>query len=391
MSPNVLVLALCQAFLLSGSILVVTTGALIASQLSQNPLLATLPISLNWGAALAGTLPASFLMQRVGRRFGFQLGAVIAMTGGAVAALGLHVGSFSLFCLGATLLGVYQAFGSYFRFAAIEVAGPKQRSKAVSLVLAGGIAAALVGPNLWHWGKWLTPASPAVSAYAVLVGFHLVSVLLLSSLKLAPIPVGTGNKLGRPISKIITQPLARTAIVAAAVSYGLMSLVMAATPLAMKGQGLEFGSISRVIEWHVLGMFLPSLVTGRLVHRVGPLPSVLTGMVLNGSCLVINWVGASEHHFGVAMVLLGIGWNLVFVATTTLLSECYAPEEKASVEGFNELVVLGLSALAGFVGGAAFNAWGWATLNLLALVPLAAVVYMILSQLRAGGVAEECT
>ena len=358
-------LALAQALMMSVNTLLITSSAIIGFGLAEDKALATLPLALQFLATMLGSLPASLIMQRFGRKGGFLLASALGLGGSLVAVLALIGQSFALFCLATSLFGLYTAFGNYFRFTAAEVAPPSHRDQAISLVLAGGVAAALIGPNLASYSKGFLSVDFLGSflAVALIYALNLVNFL---AMKL-PLPDNPAIiRSARPLGEIIAQPGYITALLAATVGYSVMSLLMTATPLAMMQQH-AFSDVAFVIEWHVLGMFAPSFFTGRLIQRFGARRIVAAGALAFIACISINLSGTSVMHYWLALFLLGIGWNFMFIGGTSLLTETYTEAEKAKAQGFNDLVVFSSVTLASLGAGALQHAWGWQTVNLMVL------------------------
>lgn len=368
---------------MTGNILMLATGVLVGEELSPLPGLATLPLALQFVATMAATVPASLLMGRVGRRPGFLLGTALGVAGSAIAFAAVWRGSFWLFCLGAMLVGAYNGFGGYYRLAAADTADDAYRSRAISWVLTGGIVAAFAGPSLARWSRELLQAEFAAS-YLVMAGVALLAAVALSLAPLGrPGPAAPRTGGGRPLGVIVRQPRFFVAALSATLGYAVMVLVMTATPLAMKAHLHSFGQTATVIEWHVLGMFAPSFVTGHLIRRFGIATMLLVGAVLLIGCLAINLLGTDMVHFWSALVLLGIGWNFLFIGGTTLLTETYRPEEKAKTQGANEFLIGAMVAVSSLSAGALQNGLGWQAVNL-AMVPLVGLILLAVLWLRWG-------
>ncbi len=372
----VMQLALAQALMMSVNTLLITSSAIIGYQLAADKSLATLPLALQFLATMLGSVPASFIMQRIGRKGGFLLASLLGLGGSALAILALLEQSFLLYCLATPLFGLYTAFGNYFRFTATEVAPPSQRDHAISLVLAGGVVAAVVGPNLASHSKTLLQIDFVGSfvAVALLYALNLVNFL---SMKL-PRPVNPSvSSSARPLREIIGQASYLTALLSATVGYAVMSLLMTATPLAMMQQH-SFPDVAFVIQWHVLGMFAPSFFTGRLIQRLGARRIVTAGAMAFLACIAINLSGTSVTHYWLALFLLGIGWNFMFIGGTSLLTETYTEAEKAKAQAFNDLVIFTSVTLASLGAGALQHAWGWQQVNLMVLPLIAASLLAVL-------------
>jgi len=361
---NVALLALGQALLVSTTSVVVATSSLVGSALAERPSWATVPLGVQFLAMMATAMPASLLMRRLGRRTGFVIGALCGLLGAGVAALAILAGSFLLFCAGSALLGVYVGFGQFYRFAAADVADQAHRSRAISLVLAGGVAAAFVGPNLARATAGLVPGATYAGSYAALVVLGVLAVGVLSRVRVPRPPPPAAGEHARRLSRVAAQPAYLVAVLCAVIAYGAMNVLMTSTPLAMSSFGLGFGAIALVIQGHVLGMFAPSFVTGRLIARFGVLEIMLAGAALIAACIAVNFSGQGRGHFVAALILLGVGWNFLFVGATTLLTTTYRGDEMARAQGLNDFLVFGTVAVTATSAGALQALLGWHTLNL---------------------------
>ncbi len=365
---NVLILALAQALMLSAIVLSMTLAAILGSTLAPDKGLATLPVAaMVIGAALA-SLPAARLMRRAGRRPGFLLGALLGIGGSLVCALALHQGSFAGFVAGHALIGSYQGFANYYRFAAVEAARPGQAGRAISLVVAGGLVAAFLGPQLAQWGRDWVAGELFAGSYLAQGALSVVALGLLARLRL-PEPSAPQGGPARPLAEILAQPVLRVSVFGAAIGYAVMIMVMTATPLAILGCGLPGSSVTPVIQWHVVGMFAPSFFTGSLIQRYGAPRIMQAGFVLLLGHVGVALSGVEFLHFLSALVLLGVGWNFAFIGGTALLTQAYRPAEQAKVQAVNEFAVFGLVAVATLSAGWLYDRFDWVTLNL-AVVPL---------------------
>jgi len=371
---NVVLLSLSQATLITGSSLLLASSAIEGLALAGNKSLATLPLALLFLAQMTTTIPASLYMARVGRRLGFMTSSLFGLAGAAVATAGVFKADFSIFCMGTTLIGVFNGFGQYYRFTASEVAADDYRSRAISYVLAGGVIAAFAGPNLANWSRHLLPKDFAGS-YASLIGLYLLAFGLACFLRIPKPTMDSKSQGGRPLSAIARQPAYLVAVASAMVGYGVMNFIMIATPLAMKSYAHAFSDTAFVIQWHVFGMFVPSFFTGHLIRRFGTTNIMLTGILLLGLCVWINFSGSTVTHFWGALILLGLGWNFLFVGATTLLTESYSPNEKAKAQALNDFLVFGTVTLTSFSSGAVQHALGWQAINMAVLPFLVLVVF----------------
>jgi MFS family permease len=363
---NVAVLATCQALLFTNNSTAIALNGLAGYALASNKALATLPVTA-WviGGALS-TLPASLLMKRIGRRAGFTVGALTGMAGAGVCSVALYLGNFWLFCFGTMVFGVYNAVAQYYRFAAADAASADFKAKAISLVLAGGLVGGIVGPEVSKLTVDLL-ATRFLGAYLSLIGFLVLVVLVLRWVDI-PVPPAAGHgEPARPLTEIMVQPAFVVAVLGAAIGYGVMNLLMTATPLAMGLCGHPYAAAATVISWHVIGMFGPSFFTGSLIKRFGVLQVMLAGAVLLYVCVGIALSGISIPHFWLALVLLGIGWNFLYIGGTTLITEACTPAERAKTQGMNDLIIFIMMASSSFASGVLLETNGWQVLNYLAL------------------------
>ncbi|HEX3537919.1 MAG TPA: MFS transporter [Stellaceae bacterium] len=369
---TVLMLAICQALSMTGASIVGTTGAIVGSMLTADKALSTLPIAVQMTGLMSATIPAAFLMARIGRRGGFWIGALMGAAGAAIATLAVFRASFTLFCVGTYFIGIHNGFVQQYRFAAAEVADDGFRSKAISLVLAGGVVSALFGPETAKWSRDLFAPALFAGCYAMIIGLCLAVAVLLYFVDLPKPAAPEFRRGGRPLLEIAAQPVFIAAALAAMVGYGVMSLVMTATPIAMLGCGHEFAAAAFVIQWHSLGMYAPSFVTGHLIARFGLVRILLTGAALLLGCCAINLAGLATVNFWAANVALGVGWNFLFIGATTLLTRAYTGEERAKVQALNDFLVFGTVAMSSFASGALLNGVGWDMIQV-AIMPFVAV------------------
>ncbi|MBK9348756.1 MAG: MFS transporter [Sulfuritalea sp.] len=366
MKRNVGLLAGCQALLLCNGVTLIAVNGLAGAKLAPTPTLATLTVTgYVIGTALM-TLPASWFMKHYGRRAGFIVGALLGILGGLTCALAVSIGSFWLLCLGTLCAGTYNAFGLQYRFAAADMAPADWKPKAISWTLAGGILGGFIGP----WAGKITRDIWAVefaATYASLSVFAVVALLIASRLRVPEMADAGQQGSGRPLAEIARQPAFVVAVLAAALGYGTMNLLMAATPLAMDICGLPFGDAAFVLQWHVLGMYGPSFFTGSLIKRFGVLSILMAGVVLMFACIALALSGVTLMHFWWALFLLGVGWNFLYIGGTTLLTETYKPAERAKVQGGNDFLVFGVQAVSSLSAGALVLGGGWYTLNLYAI------------------------
>jgi MFS family permease len=374
---NVTVLAALQALLLTNNSTAIALNGLAGYALAENKTLATLPVT-GWvvGASLT-TYFASLLMKRIGRKGGFTFGTLVGILGASVCCVALYVANFWLFVAGTTIFGVYNAFGQYYRFAAADAAVHDFKAKAISYVLAGGLVGGIVGPTVSKWTKDALPTA-FLGAYLTLIVFLCV---VLAVIRLLDIPAPTeaeAKESGRALAEIVAQPAFVVAVFAAAFGYGVMNLLMTATPLAMGICGHPYGAAATVISWHVIGMFAPSFFTGNLIKRFGVLNVMLAGVVLNFVCIGIALAGIDVANFWAALFLLGVGWNFLYIGATALLTETYRPAEKAKAQGANDMLIFVIMATSSFSSGMLLETNGWQTLNYLAIPFVAAIGFAVL-------------
>ncbi len=364
---NVVLLAASQGLFQTTSVLIMTIGGLAGYLLAADKTLATLPISaMSIGTAIA-TIPASLLMARIGRRGGFIIGTVFGAAGGALGVGGLLIDSFWLFCFAHLFMGAYQGFAQFYRFAAADAASAEFRSRAISLVLAGGVFAAFAGPALANVTTGLSLSAPYIASYASIIGVTLLATTIVSLIRVPQPLAEMIIEPARPLSVIARQPVFLVALGGAAVGYGVMIMAMTATPLAMVGHHHDLGATTSVIRWHTLGMFLPSFFTGNLITRFGAPRIMLAGIALLAGHVGIALSGVELLHFTSALVLLGVGWNFSFIGGTALLTEAYRPSEKAKVQATNDFLILGVVVAASFASGGLLHHLGWTGVNLTVL------------------------
>lgn len=357
---NALVLSCAQALYFIGSSIQIALSGIVGHLLADDKSLATLPVTFFVLGTLATTIPASMFMRRHGRRAGFRLGAAFGVFSTLLAIYAIFAFEFWLFCFALFASGGYQAFAQYYRFAAADTASLAFRPTAISWVLAGGLVAAIAGPQLIIYTKALFApvmyaGSFAASACASLLAF---AVLGLLNIPRPPETAADGSR-PRPLLEILKQRKLKIAILSGMVTYASMSFVMTATPLAMVACNHPLDSAALAIQWHVLAMFAPSFFTGRLIARFGREPVVLAGLAMLGSAGVVALSGIEIWQFNLAMALLGVGWNLGYIGSTTMITDCHRPEERNKVQALNEFLVFGLVALATFASGKLLHESGW--------------------------------
>lgn len=376
----VALLACAQALLLTNGVMLIAVNGLTGLALAPDRRLATMPVTTYVLGAAISTLPASHFMKRYGRRRGFVTGAAFGMLGGGVGAAAMLAHDFWWLCVGTLISGIYNAFGQYYRFAAAEVASAAFKSRAIALTLGGGILGGFAGPALGKWTRDLLEPR-FVASYLALVALAVPAVVIAASLRAPAMTTDERDASGRPLVTIARQPAFLVAVLAAAVGYGVMNLLMSATPIAMDLCGLQFSDAAFVLQWHVIGMFAPSFVTGSLIRRFGVLQVLLAGAALMVACVAIASQGVSNMHFFGALLLLGVGWNFLYIGGTTLLTETYAPSEKAKAQGVNDLLVFVAMVASSLASGVIVTGQGWAALNQLALPLLLLTVLSTLTLL----------
>lgn len=374
---NVLLLALCQALSMSMMTVMITVSALVGQMLAADPALATLPLAVQFAAAMAATIPASLAMKRIGRRAGFTLGTLAGAAGGLLAMQAVFAGDFLLYCAANLLIGAAMAFAQFYRFAAADAADERVRGRAISFVLAGGVAAALFGPELAKWSRDLFAPMLFAGSFAAIAVLNLAVVLVLRFVAIPPPSAAERRAVGRPLKTLARQPAFVVAVLSGMLGYGCMNLVMTATPLAMAAVPHAFDETAFVIQWHALGMFAPSFVTGALIARFGVPVILTTGALLVAGCVAINLSGDGIWQFWTALVLLGLGWNFLYVGGSTLLTATYRPAERAKAQALNDFLVLGMVTLTALLSGLLHDRLGWQAVNVAALIPAATILAAI--------------
>ncbi len=368
---NIPLLAFAQAMMMSSTSLMITAAALVGRNLASDPALATAPLAAAFVSTMLASVPAAWLMHHVGRKRGFILASFIGAAGASLAAWSIVQQAFWGFVAGAALIGNHNAFGNYYRFAAADSVPARLKGRAISWILAGGVVAAFIGPNLANLSHDWIASAPFAGGFLVIMLLYLSAATLLSLLRLPPQAEDRPDdtEVARPLREIARQPAYRVALICATLGYGVMSLVMTATPLAMSHHHHDLPDTAFVIQWHVLAMFAPSFFTGRLIERWG-IPRILTLGALAGlACVAINLSGTRVGHFWTALVLLGLSWNFLFIGATTLLTRTYRPSEKARVQASNDFAVFTTVTLSSLSAGALQHLFGWQLVNL-GVVPM---------------------
>ncbi|MDO9195878.1 MFS transporter [Rhodoferax sp.] len=370
MNRHLWLLAICQGLFLTNNVTFIAINGLVGLSLAPLGWMATLPVM---GYVVGGALSTGLVAKtqhRFGRKMSFQLGLAVALASSLLCAYAAVNKDFWLLCAATVVAGYYNANAGLYRFAAAELAEPAWREKAVSLVMAGGLIGAVLGPNLAQQTRTMMNA-PFAGAYIALAAVALLSMVILSFIDFPPpLPKKSGNG-GRPLSEIMRQPAFIVAAATGALGYGVMNLLMAATPLAMQQCSLPFSDVALVLEWHVIGMFAPGFFTGHLIKRFGTLPIMGVGVALNALCIVVALSGVELQQFLIALFLLGVGWNFLFIGGSTLVTETYAPEEKTRAQGALDFCVYTTMTLTSFSSGALVTTGGWTAMNLGTLLPIA--------------------
>ena len=360
---NVLVLSACQATLQTGGVTLIMITGLAGFALAPNTAFATVPLTCYVIGSALTTFPASMLMKAIGRRAGFQAGTAIGMAGAALCALAIYLANFWLLCFGMMVMGSYTAFGKYYRFAAADVAEPGFRAKAISLTLAGGIVGGFVAPEMAKRTKDLFADHVFLGSYLSLMIVCVVAALLLTQLEIPQLSEQERKEGGRPMREIMRQPVFIVAALAGALSYGIMNLFMTSTPLAMRAHDHHFNSAAFVLEWHVVGMYGPSFFTGSLIQKFGVLKVILAGIALLFGAVLCALAGTGVINFWLALFVLGVGWNFMYVGGSALLTECHTPAERAKTQAANDLMVFITMAISSMSSGMLLNVSGWHAVN----------------------------
>ncbi len=386
MNPQLLLLTLCQGLFLTNNVTFIAINGLVGLALAPAPWMATLPVA---GYVAGGVIATPFVarhQRRWGRGRAFQLGICVAIVATALCAWAAMAGSFWLLVAATLLAGYYNANAGLYRFAATELVTPAYKERAISWVLAGGILGAVVGPNLANLTRDALAGAPFAGAYAALVGVALLALAVVSVIDFPPLPPPAAAGHGRSLREIARQPTFIVAVAACALGYGVMNLLMAATPIAMSQCAHPFSAAALVLEWHVLGMFVPSFFTGALIRRLGVLPILAAGVALNLGCVAIALAGVELMHFLGALFALGVGWNFLYIGGTTLATETYRPEERTTAQAAIDFWVFLTMTLTSLGSGALVTTGGWTSMNLGTLLPVALLAAAIgwLAWLRRG-------
>lgn len=383
---NVPLLALCHALFMSGTSLLVATSALVGYSLATDKRFASAAFTVQLLATMLASIPAATLMSRIGRKPAFMMGTVIAAAGAITCTIAILQREFWLFITGSALLGTFSGFANYYRFAAADNVDEAHKSRAISYVLAGGVLAAFIGPNLANLTRDSLGDTAFAGSYAAIIGLYLLSFVLLSLLRLPRQyqDLDADRDSGRPLTEIAAQPRFVVAVLTGMLGYATMTLVMTATPLAMQHHAHPFADTSFVIQWHVLGMFAPSFFTGSLIQRFGLVRIMVIGALLGLACVAINLTGTSVSHFWIALLSLGVSWNFLFIGATTLLTQAYRPEERFKTQALNDFLVFSVVACASLSAGVLHHQFGWQAINIASL-PMIGVILLSLAWLQRVG------
>ncbi len=380
---NVWLLCLAQVFAFTGTNVTIFLGGIVGSLLAPSPILATLPVAFMIVGTASGTVPAALTMSRYGRRFGFVSAAIFASGAALVGAWAIDLSSFWLYCFACFSIGLSVAFVQQYRFAAAESVLPEYAPTAISAILLAGIAGAFLGPNVANLSKDLLPNTPFVGSYMALALMVLMPALILSWFNNTDHQQASDSGAGRPIKELAQQPNFILAIMASGIGYGIMSFLMTATPISMHvmdGHSLYHTGV--VIQWHIVGMFLPSLFTGKLIRRFGHHQIMVLGVVALLGCIIESQFDQSVMGYWISLVLLGVGWNFLFVSGTALLITCYRDAEKYRAQALNDFMVFGFQALASLSAGWLLSLSSWKAINLMA-IPLLLLVLVTIWWARA--------
>ena len=371
---NVPLLAISQALMMSSMSLIITTVALVGSNLATDKSLATLPLAVLFIAVMLTSIPAAMLMKRIGRKAGFIFATLFGISGGSLATFAIINNHFWLFVLATMMVGIFNGFGNYFRFTAADAVEKDKKSKAISYVLLGGVAAAIIGPNLANQTHEFINAADFAGSYASIIVLYLFIAIALSFLKLPNTAEAIKKEAleVRPLKVIASQPKFIVGLICGMLGYGVMSFVMTATPLAMHHQH-SFSDTAFVIQWHTLGMFAPSFFTGNLIRRFGVYNILLTGVLFGLGCVTINLNGTSVNHYWAALAMLGISWNFLFIGATTLITETYHAAERSKTQALNDFLIFSTVAISSLSAGALQHQFGWQMVNK-GVIPLLVVI-----------------
>lgn len=383
---NVYLLFTSQALFQTASILVITLSGVVGLQMAPDKNLATLPLAMITVGTAGMMIPASLIIRKLGQRNAFMIGTLIGVLSGLVSWYGIIQNSFWLFSVGNMLIGAYQGFSQYYRFAAADAVPDYAKSKAISFVIAGGVVAAFAGPNLARFTQHLGAVPYAYSYFSIIL-LSVVALGVVSFLKLqrtSTVQTNEAVKKGRPLKEIIKNKDTILAILASSTAFAVMGMSMTVTPIAMHSVGHSSDSSATVIQWHVLGMFLPSFFTGMLIQKFGVYRIIISGLAILFLYIIIALMGTGFAHFVSALFIVGLGWNFLFIGGSSLLTKVYRPEEKEKTQAFHDFTVFAVISIASFFAGSLFNYWGWNGVNIvlipMLIITLIAVIRIVMSQ-----------
>ncbi|WP_270420950.1 MULTISPECIES: MFS transporter [Weeksellaceae] len=375
----------------TASILVITLSGVVGLQMAPDKNLATLPLAMITVGTAGMMIPASLIIKKLGQRNAFMIGTLIGVLSGLVSWYGIVQNSFWLFSVGNMLIGAYQGFSQYYRFAAADAVPDNAKSKAISFVIAGGVVAAFAGPNLARFTQHLGAVPYAYSYFSIIL-LSVVALGVVSFLKLQKASAIQTNEVvtkGRPIKEIIKNKDTILAILASATAFAVMGMSMTVTPIAMHSVGHSSDSSATVIQWHVLGMFLPSFFTGMLIQKFGVYRIIISGLAILFLYIIIALMGTGFAHFVSALFVVGLGWNFLFIGGSSLLTKVYRPEEKEKTQAFHDFTVFAVISIASFFAGSLFNYWGWNGVNIvmipMLIITLIVVIRIVMSQKNVVG------
>ncbi len=375
---NVLRLSIAQALAGANASVIFATGSIIGAMMAPDPALATVPLSVFVVGMAAGTLPAGYIARTRGRRAAFMFGTGSGILTGLIAAIAVVLGSFGLFCVATLFGGLYASVVQSFRFAAADGATPAFRPRALSWVMAGGVFAGVIGPQLVTWTMDLWQPYLFAVSYLAQAGVALLAMIVLSGVDL-PKPRPADSAGGRPLGVIARQPRFVAAVICGIVAQSMMNLVMTSAPLAMRMCDLPIVSSNWAIQWHIVAMYGPSFFTGNLIARFGASRVVVMGMAITALSAVVGLAGITETHFFITLILLGLGWNFAFVGASAMVLETHTPQERTRVQSFNDFLVFGITALGSFSSGQLLALQGWQSVCWVVFPPVAFAVLVLLS------------
>ncbi|PLK44003.1 MFS transporter [Emticicia sp. TH156] len=379
---NVYLLFTSQALFQTASILVITLSGVVGLQMAPDKNLATLPLAMITVGTAGMMIPASLIIRKLGQRNAFMIGTLIGVLSGLVSWYAIIQNSFWLFSVGNMLIGAYQGFSQYYRFAAADAVPDNAKSKAISFVIAGGVVAAFAGPNLARFTQHLGAVPYAYSYFSIIL-LSVVALGVVSFLKLqrtSAVQTKEAVKKGRPLKEIIKNKDTILAILASSTAFAVMGMSMTVTPIAMHSVGHSSDSSATVIQWHVLGMFLPSFFTGMLIQKFGVYRIIISGLAILSLYIVIALMGTGFVHFVSALFIVGLGWNFLFIGGSSLLTKVYRPEEKEKTQAFHDFTVFAVISIASFFAGSLFNYWGWNGVNI-ALIPMLIITLIVVTRI----------